>query len=345
MCGIVASTQRIALFVFVLISWAAVALISWARAIEIDYMSFAPFWGVGLVFYFAAALLVLIKDQYVSAVCEILGALFLLVVPIFLSTFLAISLRMPLADDWLIAADRAIGFDWVAYIHFIDQYLFLIQFFTAIYDVFFILILAVPLLLIFSRKVELAFGFVFGFEFLSLFSSVISIWFPSMGAFYSYGVPASELEHMVPTIGYGFLEQFQIAYGGHLQSISVVNLSGILSFPSVHAGVGFWVFWSARKVKWARWPVCFSALAMALSAISHGSHYFVDILAGLGVAIVTGWVTSNCFLAQWSLPSFGTVLHKLGLREVNEPKSAPNLVDSDVLQAEPSVPIHKEQSA
>lgn len=337
--------QRLTLFAFVLVSWAVIALIGWNRSIEVDYMSFAPFWGIGIFFYIAAFLLVLVKDQYISAVCEIIGALFLLVIPIFLSTFFAISVRMPLADDWLVSADRAIGFDWISYIHFIDQFPLLIRFFSAVYDVFFILILAVPLLLVANRDIERAFAFIFGFEFLSFLSSFISIWFPSMGAFYSYGVQASDMEYMVPIVGYGFLEQFLFAYSGNLETISVGNLSGILSFPSVHAGVAFWVFWTAQKIKGARWPICFIALSMAISAISHGSHYMVDILAGLAVAAFTAFVTAHCFLAQRSLPIFSKPIFGLAHRFVYAPVTVPKNASGNVLQDGNSNTFHDERPA
>lgn len=295
---------RMTLIAFCALTWLAVEALCRARGIEVDYVSFLPTLKFALGFWLAAVGLLVLRQPYIAMLAESTALVALLVTPIFVSTFLAISTRMPLADDWLMAADRMMGFDWVAYIYAIDRYPLLIRLYSFVYDAFYLLILAVPLLLVAQRDIARAYGFVFGFGFLCLVSSAISIWFPSMGAFYSHGVLPEDLQHMVPVVGYGFLEQFLIACNGDFTKISMENMSGILSFPSVHAGVAFWVMWSAKRLPVIGWPICLTSLAMAVSAISHGSHYFVDIIAGLGVAVLTAAVVRLCFSGELRVTEF-----------------------------------------
>ncbi len=290
---------RALLALFFLTSCLIIDIISRVRGIQIDYVSFLPFFQVALMFYLSALVLFFFGRRSIAMLCECTAFVLAFITPVFLSTFLAISMGAPLADAWLIGADEALGFDWVAYIHAIDQHAWLIEFYTFVYGTFYLLILFVPLLLVVYREVGRAYGFIFGFGFLCFVSSLISIWFPSMGAFHSHGVRAEDLQHMVPVVGYGFLEQFGIAYGGNLTEISVDNISGILTFPSVHAGVAFWVIWSARALPLIGWPIGLLSFSMAISAISHGSHYLVDILAGLGVACLTAMVVQALFLQPW----------------------------------------------
>ncbi|WP_428527545.1 phosphatase PAP2 family protein [Roseibium sp.] len=275
-----------------------IELISQLRGIEIVYGSFYPFWKLALLFYFASITLFVFGKQIPAMLCECIALVVAFITPVFVSTFLAISMGYPIVDDWLMAADARLGFDWVAYIYEIDKHPLLIDFLKIMYDIFYLLILLVPLLLVVNRDVGRAYGFIFGFGFLCFLSSVISIWFPAKAAFYSYGVLPEDLENMVPLVGYGFLEQFNIAYYGNLTQISIDNLSGILTFPSVHAGVAFWVIWSARRLPFLGVPIGSISFCMAVSAISHGGHYLIDIVAGFGVACLTAIVVWTLFLRE-----------------------------------------------
>ncbi|XYK81980.1 MAG: phosphatase PAP2 family protein [Labrenzia sp.] len=245
-----------------------------------------------------AITLFVLRKQIPAMLCECIALVVAFITPVFVSTFLAISMGYPIVDDWLMAADARLGFDWVAYIYVIDRYPLLIDFLKIMYDIFYLLILLVPLLLIVNRDIPRAYGFIFGFGFLCFVSSIISIWFPSKAAFYSYGVIPESLENLVPIVGYGFLKQFSIAYEGNLTQISFDNLSGILTFPSVHAGVAFWVIWSAKRLPFFGVPIGLTSFCMAISAISHGGHYLIDIAAGFGVACLTAMVVWVLFLRK-----------------------------------------------
>ncbi|WP_420339104.1 phosphatase PAP2 family protein [Roseibium sp.] len=237
-------------------------------------------------------------DKRFAAAFEVLGVGFLLSVPVVISTYLAISRGMPLADEWLMQVDRQLGFSWVAYVEFIDQYVLLSAVMEIAYGAFPLLLVFVPLLVIFRGDISKAYAFVFGFGFICFVSSLISAWFPAKAAFYSYGLRAADFENINPIIGYAFLDHFNAAHSGQLKTISVDNLDGILTFPSVHAAVGFWVIWAVWDLKKIRWLVGGLGLVMAISAISYGGHYLIDVIAGLGVTIATGLAAQYLFLRR-----------------------------------------------
>ncbi len=62
------------------------------------------------------------------------------------------------------------------------------------------------------------------------------------------------------------------------------QVSGIISFPSVHAAVAVLCSWAAWPIRWIRFPLILWNTLMMLSAITEGGHYIVDIIAGIGVA-------------------------------------------------------------
>ncbi len=74
--------------------------------------------------------------------------------------------------------------------------------------------------------------------------------------------------------------------------------AGILTFPSVHAGVAALCAWAAWNSPLLRYPVLALNGAMAVSAITHGSHYLMDVIAGLGCAGVCVTVVRPFFGEQ-----------------------------------------------
>lgn len=125
---------------------------------------------------------------------------------------------------------------------------------------------------------------IFAYYILCAISSVISIWYPALGTCVVYGIEAESLSNINAKFGYFFLEQFYAVREAGLFVMRLDESAGILTFPSVHAGVAALCAWAAWDVKWLRAPFGLLNVAMAISAISHGSHYLVDVIAGVAVA-------------------------------------------------------------
>ena len=73
------------------------------------------------------------------------------------------------------------------------------------------------------------------------------------------------------------------------------NVAGLLTFPSVHAGVAALCAWAAWDSRLLRYPFLVLNIGMATAAVSHANHYLIDVVAGLGLAGVTISVTSALF--------------------------------------------------
>jgi membrane-associated phospholipid phosphatase len=290
--------ERVFLQAFIVISWIVMIALTQFSRVDVDYWSFGGIYFFSGVLYLAAILLWFRKDRYFVIPLEMVASGMALVVPILMSTYLAISLNYPLADPQLMAMDRALGFDWKAFILMVDQSPFISRMLIEAYASFSLQLMCVPVLLAFFGNTKRAVAFIFGYGFLCFISSIISIWFPALGTYTVFDIDPAMLQNINPHFGYHFLTDFNALREGGEFTIQKGGASGILTFPSVHAAIAFYIIWVMWTNKWLRWPFVVLNILMAVSAISHANHYLIDVVAGAGVAAVTAALASYVFLGH-----------------------------------------------
>jgi membrane-associated phospholipid phosphatase len=70
-----------------------------------------------------------------------------------------------------------------------------------------------------------------------------------------------------------------------------MNSEGIVTFPSLHAALGILfaaALWRVRGIKWA--ALVLNAL-MLVATPAYGSHYFIDVIAGVALAALC-WIAA-----------------------------------------------------
>ncbi|MGB3646784.1 MAG: phosphatase PAP2 family protein [Mesorhizobium sp.] len=207
-------------------------------------------------------------------------------VPILVSTYLAASLDMPQADSWLIRADEAVGFDWAAFVSFVDSRPWLAEALGYAYRSFALQLLAIPFLLGAFGHYERIYRMILSYGVICYASSIISIWFPAVGTYAMYEMGQNQLSSIDTHYGFAFLTDFNAVRDQPAFALSMANASGIVTFPSVHAAGALLCIWAMWPVRPLRYLFTGWNILMAASAISHGSHYVVDIAAGLATATV-----------------------------------------------------------
>jgi membrane-associated phospholipid phosphatase len=252
--------------------------------------------------YFGLAVLgaLLCYAQYrgmdrLKAMFEPLTVGLFLALPITVATYASIGLNMPLADRELAAWDHALGFDWRGFIYAVDSSPAASGFLQQAYASFSKQSLFLLLFLGFQRNAAKAYAFSFSFLTLCLISSAISIWFPALGTYVTYGMTQEDLANINATYGFVFLEQFHAVRDQAAFTLDFDKLAGILTFPSVHAGLAVLCVWAAWDSKWLRIPFLLLNIAMAASAVSHANHYLVDVIAGFGAAALAIAVSTSVF--------------------------------------------------
>jgi hypothetical protein len=141
-------------------------------------------------------------------VLEALVVLFLLTIPVLSLSYVAMSFNMPLVDEKLARLDTAIGFDWFAFIAFIDQRPWLAQTLGYAYASFHFQLLLLPVYFALRGNPTRTHAMVFCFALVALICCLVSVWYPALGTYVSYGVELDGLHSIRPRFGYAFLDQF-----------------------------------------------------------------------------------------------------------------------------------------
>ena len=229
-----------------------------------------------------------------------------LTIPVLIATYLAASFDLPMADDVLVRADQAMGFDWQSFIGFVDAHSLLARVMARAYSSFAPQLLAIPLLLAVVGRYERAYKLILCYGIVCYISSIVSIWFPALGTYVVYGVPQDHLRNINAHYGFAFIPDFTAVRAASSFSLSFNNASGIVTFPSIHAAAASLCAWAAWQVRPARYAFAGWNVLMAASAISHANHYLVDVLAGIAIAVLSVLMVNYSLYwisrAKWQMP-------------------------------------------
>ncbi|MEQ8480751.1 MAG: phosphatase PAP2 family protein [Hoeflea sp.] len=288
--------------------WAAVLIALPFTKVSIDYESFATV----LVLALALAGVGMFAGRYgldqFRGIATLMAGLFLIMLPMVTANYMAMSLNLPLADELLVRMDEAIGFDWHGFIGFFNERPLLASAFSTAYQSFLVQVALVPMLLLLLGEARRAHAFMIAYGLLTLIAAVVAIWFPAYGTYAHYGYSGAEFANINTYFGFEFIEHFEAVRNNEVFVVSTDAMSGILTFPSVHAGVAYLLIWATWSHIWLRYPFLALNLAMALAAVVNANHYFVDIIASVPLAVLCIVVVRPLF--------------RLGARNSAEPNAA-----------------------
>jgi hypothetical protein len=184
----------------------------------------------------------------------------------------------PLRDQWLINADRALGFDWPAVFAWFQEHAGLRHVLAVAYSNLALEtgIVALTTALFFPARAR-------RFTTALIVSSLLTIpmlWLlPVAGPFVTF-------DHLdLPQADY---TQHYLAMRAHaFAAIPLDDPRGIVSFPSYHAAAAVLLTYLVRGIRGLFPAACLFNGAMLIGTPVLGGHYFVDVLAGLAVAAAT----------------------------------------------------------
>ena len=206
-------------------------------------------------------------------------------------------------DASFVAMDRSLGLDWLAYVQAVEARPALRSALTFAYAALISEAICVVLILGMTNRLEALRIFVLAGMMAGGIIILLSPIFPSTSCFVFLGLTQEDFRNVHVTAGYAQNVDYQALRDGTFAMIHLPKMQGIIAFPSYHASlatVNAWGFWKCGKT-WLRVPGISLALGTIASAPIDGGHYFVDVLAGLVIAIPSMFIAKR--LVLWKGPA------------------------------------------
>jgi len=143
--------------------------------------------------------------------------------------------------------------------------------------------------------------YMLSFVLAALITIAISALLPAAGAWPYYALTAADSPHVTPAVS----TSWPVFYGlrdGSFRALVAIGSEGIISFPSLHAALAVILTMALWPIPILRWAfVALNAAILAATPID-GSHYFSDVFAGIGIAVLC-FVAASRIAARAGQPS------------------------------------------
>lgn len=200
------------------------------------------------------------------------------------------ALGAPAADHLLMTADAALGIHVPAIVEWAKARPWFYWTIGYAYDTVIIQTLLVIVLLGFKGDRKPLEQFVLRFMIALLITAAIFSVMPAKGPFAMYGLEARPTQER-------YLSHFEQLRSGTMTAVSLRDAEGLVTFPSFHTTWAILLacaFWHRRKLFV---PFALLNVAVIIGTMTTGWHYFVDVLGGVAVAVITILLTNG--LRPW----------------------------------------------
>jgi hypothetical protein len=201
-------------------------------------------------------------------------------------SYLCITTDMPLIENSLLRFDRIIGFDWPAVYGWVQSHSAVRRILGVAYASGFWQLIAIPAVLgLLGRREELSMFF-FLLALSSIYLLIVSTAFPATSAFEHFKVSDTDALSSV--------SDFSVLRDGSMRKFDLQRTQGLVSLPSFHTALAVIFAYSLRRIRLLFCPAVILDVLMIASTPTQGGHYLADVLAGLGLSVLT--IVSITFL-------------------------------------------------
>jgi hypothetical protein len=208
--------------------------------------------------------------------------------------YFLLTLHGPRIDDILVAADRAMGFDWYRVMVAMAQHPLLNEAFFHIYNTVLPEIALVMVALAWSGQVEKVYRYCLALGFGALIAIAVWAMVPSLGAKSLYTLPPDVTSRLTLSVtcdyGKALVELLRNGPG----YISPADLRGLIAFPSYHGVLALIMAWYGWHLRWLRWPLLLLNAVIIICSPIQGGHHMVDLLGSFPVAALSIFLAARC---------------------------------------------------
>lgn len=215
-------------------------------------------------------------------------------------SYLSLASSRAMADAPLLAADRALGFDWLAGYHFLLAHPLLASVLGFAYGSMAYQALYFCVLFSLADKKQHLREMFWLVLVMGILTSAGALLFPAFGPYDSFH--AGPPDNFVPVMKH--------LKSGKELTFALSKMTGVVSFPSFHTAMALAYVWGFRRTGPIGWAIVALNLVMLISIPHFGGHYLVDMIAGAGVMLVSLALTRLWFARQAVLPAKAVLVEK-----------------------------------
>lgn len=203
-------------------------------------------------------------------------------------SYIAAMSGFPLQDAMFDAWDRALNFDWLQMMQFVAAHPVLQLVLHFAYASFALQSVTTIMALGIAGQLDRLAGFVAAFIATTLVTIAVSAVYPSVGPWVFLDIQPAAANGFLPTSATSW-PIFLGLRDGTVHSITGLNAEGIITFPSLHAALGVLFPLALWRTPVVRWLAFVLNGLMLVATPAYGSHYVVDVIAGVIVAVAC-WI-------------------------------------------------------
>ncbi len=198
-------------------------------------------------------------------------------------SYIAASSGFPLQDAALEAWDRQLGIDWTEVLSFVSSRPGLRNVLLVAYSSFALQTVTTVLVLGIAGQLARLSTFINTFIATTLIIIAASAVYPAAGPWLFLAIQPESANGFLPASSTSW-PVFLGLREGTLHTVYGLNSEGIITFPSLHAALGVLYPAALWRVGGVRWIALALNSLLLIATPAYGSHYVVDVIAGIAVA-------------------------------------------------------------
>jgi hypothetical protein len=226
-------------------------------------------------------------------------------------SYIAATAGFPLRDAALEAIDRHLGIDWAQLMTFVALRPGLRLVLSLAYSSFALQTLTTVLVLGGAGQLTRLSTFITAFVATTLVIIAISAVCPAAGPWLFLEIQPASVNGFLPLSSSSW-PVFLGLRDGALHTVYGIRSEGIITFPSLHAALGVLFPAALWRVKGVRWLALGLNILLLIATPAYGSHYVVDVIAGILIAAV-------CWVAAARLLEAASEIHPEQVAAIDDP--------------------------
>lgn len=202
-------------------------------------------------------------------------------------SYIAATAGFPLRDAMFAHWDDLLGVNWTEALGWLSERPALREILQIAYASFSVQTIVVLLTLGFARELARLRVFALAFVTASLMTIAMSAVLPAAGPWLFYHLDSSSMQGFLPSSSTSWPVFFGLRDGTQ-HALHGLRSEGIVTFPSLHSALALLFAIALWRIPGLRWIALALNAAMLIATPFYGSHYLVDVIAGVLIA-ATSW--------------------------------------------------------